>query len=447
MNQNHYEPNPCYDSNSFGFDQFQPSQFPIIHQPIREKTCAELLAEEHEANISTQPFQYSVVHQPPQEEISVEFLQEKRKQINSVQTLLRKFNRISFYEIPKVLSLAWETILEIKHVFEEKHYQPEDILELFRRLHNDVQNIPEELAVYINTPSSDRPTIYYNDDDNEDCTIEITPILSIEEPDNSISMGDEHLDTILKMESDKLIKSSAENLILIPNQFKDFSDSNEDSISIDDDSFSIDDIEYVKASPPDSELISLEVVEIVIPEIKSLKDNPTLYSDFMTKSSSTSLNFLLEETNTFDSSLPESKTFSFDSKEISSGITTTHSDISLLDYEAFYDEHIKEKSSSSTTTHSDFSHYDSFIFDLSINLFPPADRSDFYEFADELAHIISTREKDIKEKGQNQSQNQIKSDRKWKAWESPKSTKVKPNEVEATKSKKSKEMKVEGLKV
>nr|GEY84781.1 hypothetical protein [Tanacetum cinerariifolium] len=30
-----------------------------------------------------------------------------------------------------------------------------------------------------------------------------------------------------------------------------------------------------------------------------------------------------------------------------------------------------------------------FIFDLSINPFPPADRSDFYEFADELAHIIS----------------------------------------------------------
>ncbi|GKF53762.1 hypothetical protein Tco_0160672, partial [Tanacetum coccineum] len=32
-----------------------------------------------------------------------------------------------------------------------------------------------------------------------------------------------------------------------------------------------------------------------------------------------------------------------------------------------------------------------FIFDLSINPFPPADSSDFYheEFADELAHIIS----------------------------------------------------------
>nr|GEY11186.1 hypothetical protein [Tanacetum cinerariifolium] len=199
----------------------------------------------------------------------------------------------------------------------------------------------------------------------------------------------------------------------------DFSDSNEDSTSIDDDSFSINDIEYVEAPPPDSELVSLEVMEIVIPKvggidedtlltikddilrekllninllianIEASKDNPTLYLDFMTKSSSTSLNFILEESNTFDNSLPESKTFCFDSKENSSGSTTTRDDISLLDYKAFYDDHVKEISSGSTTTHSEFSLYHSFIFDLSINQFPPADKSDFYEFADELAHIIS----------------------------------------------------------
>nr|GFC24192.1 hypothetical protein [Tanacetum cinerariifolium] len=50
-------------------------------------------------------------------------------------------------------------------------------------------------------------------------------------------------------------------------------------------------------------------------------------------------------------------------------------------------------SSGSTTTHSDISlsEYDSFIFDLSNDQFPPTDRSDFTheEFADELAHLIS----------------------------------------------------------
>nr|GFC31677.1 hypothetical protein [Tanacetum cinerariifolium] len=90
----------------------------------------------------------------------------------------------------------------------------------------------------------------------------------------------------------------------------------------------------------------------------------------------------------------------FDLEEISSGSTTTHSDIPLSDYEAFYfdDDHIKEISSGSTTTHSDISlsEYDSFIFDLSNDQFPPTDRSDFTheEFADELAHIISPLEYD-----------------------------------------------------
>ncbi|GKA39685.1 hypothetical protein Tco_0732236 [Tanacetum coccineum] len=82
----------------------------------------------------------------------------------------------------------------------------------------------------------------------------------------------------------------------------------------------------------------------------------------------------------------------------SSGSTTTRSDYSFPDYEAFYldDDHVEEKSSGSTTTHADFSQYDSFIFDLSINPCPPADRSDCYheKFAGELAHIISPPEYD-----------------------------------------------------
>ncbi|GJY40684.1 hypothetical protein Tco_0427954 [Tanacetum coccineum] len=153
--------------------------------------------------------------------------------------------------------------------------------------------------------------------------------------------------------------------------------SNNDNSSSDDDSTYGEVIEYVDASSPDCGDLML---------------------DFVTKSSSTSPNFFLEETNTFDNSLPESETFCFNLEEKSSGSTTILSDYSLPDYEAFYldDDHIEEKSSGSTTTHADFSQYDSFIFDLSINPFPPADRSDFYheEFAGELAHIISPSEYD-----------------------------------------------------
>ncbi|GKG49544.1 hypothetical protein Tco_0515996, partial [Tanacetum coccineum] len=76
---------------------------------------------------------------------------------------------------PKVISLAWETISEIERAFEDKQYQPEGILELFHKLHDDVQNIHEELAECINTPNWNRPIVYYDDNDDEDYTIAITP--------------------------------------------------------------------------------------------------------------------------------------------------------------------------------------------------------------------------------------------------------------------------------
>nr|GEY12168.1 hypothetical protein [Tanacetum cinerariifolium] len=151
--------------------------------------------------------------------------------------------------------------------------------------------------------------------------------------------------------------------------------SNDDISSSDDNSLHEENIEYNEASPHNSELVSLEAAEIVIPKIKeiednnlrekllnvhllianieALKDNPTQSSEFLTKSSSTSLNSLLEDTNTFHNSLPKFENFYFDLGEISSGSTTTHSDIYLFEY-------------------------DSFIFDL------PHE-----EFVDELAHIIS----------------------------------------------------------
>ncbi|GJX22481.1 hypothetical protein Tco_0226926 [Tanacetum coccineum] len=56
----------------------------------------------------------------------------------------------------------------------------------------------------------------------------ITPDLPIEEPDNSLSMGDEHLDTILETESDEVIKSSVEILVPIPSESEGISDDTSD---------------------------------------------------------------------------------------------------------------------------------------------------------------------------------------------------------------------------
>nr|GFB97872.1 hypothetical protein [Tanacetum cinerariifolium] len=108
-------------------------------------------------------------------------------------------------------------------------------------------------------------------------------VLSTEESYNSLSMREEHLDTILTTESDEFIKSGVKNLISIP----------------------------------------------------TLNANPTPSSDFKTKSSSTSLNSLLEETNTFDNSLLEFETFFFDVEEISS--VALHYLLSLRNEDTIFD--------------------------------------------------------------------------------------------------------------
>ncbi|GKC26930.1 hypothetical protein Tco_1034224 [Tanacetum coccineum] len=201
--------------------------------------------------------------------------------MKSIQTFLKKFNRISFRETPKVLLLDWDKFFEIKHACREKQHQPEDLQELLHKLLKDLQIIREELADYINTPNWNCPAFY--EDDDEEYTIAITPALPTEEPDNSLSMGDEHLSTILETKSDKLTKSSVKNLVPIPSESEDFSDiesgcdmpvcdnfttfsnslfdADDDFSSSDDESFSDEDVPKEIYSSPlfDEEIISTKI--------------------------------------------------------------------------------------------------------------------------------------------------------------------------------------------
>nr|GEX93535.1 hypothetical protein [Tanacetum cinerariifolium] len=284
-----------YNSNSLGFDQPQPPQSPFIHQPPQELSIQEM------------------------EDLKQQYLDE-----------LKRLSNLEYRDEIKIAELIENfNGMSIKIRKKEKLLQQEQIILL--QSHNK-------------------------------------PVLSIEEPDNSLSMRDEHLDTILATESDEFIKSGVENLIPIPSesegipehmcdvpshynsppldvskdQIEDFSESNNEVSLIDDDSFSLDNIDYVEASPPDSELVSSKVMDIVIPEVGGIDDDILLTikddilrenlggmlllksflnddhsSDFKTKSSFTSLNSLLEETNNFNNSLPELTTFSnvlFDAK-------------------------------------------------------------------------------------------------------------------------------------
>ncbi|GJU65206.1 hypothetical protein Tco_1247041 [Tanacetum coccineum] len=341
MNEDYYhEQNSCYDPNSFGFDQFQPPQYTVNHPIFNAQN--ELLNSQNEL-IEQMTSICDMVGQYLQKK-------EEEKRITEDQAAKDRY---------------WKILICYDDDNDEESSIPlKDII---------ISGLPPCVA--------------------------ITPVLLTEEPVDSLIMGDEHLSTILETESDEVIKSSVENLVPILSEsegisdgvcdvplcdnptpleaFKEHSeivvDSNADSSSSDDDSPYCEDIDYVDASPPDAEIVNLEVVEIVISEVGGIDTDILLtIKDDILREKLLNVNLLIAKIE----ALNDNPTPSFD-------------------YEAFYfdDDHIEEKSSGSTTTHSDISlsKYDSSMFDLSNDSFPSADRSDFYheEFADELAHIIS----------------------------------------------------------
>ncbi|GJV21008.1 hypothetical protein Tco_1370028 [Tanacetum coccineum] len=208
-------------------------------------------------------------------------------------------------------------------------------------------------------------TICYDDD--EDYTIAITPS-SVEElvliPSESEGISDGVCDVPL-CDNPTPLKAFKDHSEIVVN-------SNDDDTSSDDDDF--EDIEYVEASPPDLEIVSLEEVNDVdqekeefdlenilqiqdvilrerllninhlIANIESLNDNftpncvlksPSLFpipdSNSFFEKSDTSLSYS-------DNSLPEFESFSDHTEETSSGSTTTHANNSLPEYDSFHFE-------------------------------------------------------------------------------------------------------------
>nr|GEX44327.1 hypothetical protein [Tanacetum cinerariifolium] len=184
----------------------------------------------------------------------------------------------------------------------------------------------------------------------------VAPILSTKEPENSLSMGYEHLSITPEMESDEVTESNAENLLPIlsecevtledkrecdelicensstidiyDNHSKILFDSNNDDLSSDDESF--EDIEYVDASVPDPAIVSVEEENLLsitrlISNIESLNDNST--PDRV-------LNSFESDNSLLDNFSPEFKTFCDHSEETRSG-NTTHANYSLLEYDSF----------------------------------------------------------------------------------------------------------------
>ncbi|GJV94932.1 hypothetical protein Tco_1546509 [Tanacetum coccineum] len=138
-NQNYFKSNPCYNPNSYGFDQ--PTQTSIDHQPPKEMSVRELL------------------------------LQEK---------------------LHKALQAVYEKL-------------------------NQQEQAANESTIPLNEITSQIPP-----------SITITPVLPTMEPEDSLIMGDENLSTIPEKESDEFIKSSVEDLVPIPRESEDTTDSDKE---------------------------------------------------------------------------------------------------------------------------------------------------------------------------------------------------------------------------
>nr|GEU37292.1 hypothetical protein [Tanacetum cinerariifolium] len=256
MNQNNFEP------NHFGFDQ--PPQYTIDHQPpiMQEDLNQKLICDEFMTKLRNELFK-------AMQSMFEEFCQ--REQAANLRTDTsepsRRFNFICYDD-------------------------DDDDAERTIPLRDIISQLPPSIVITTSPP--------------------VLP--TFKDPEDSLIMGNEDLSTIPEKESDEIIKSSVEDLDLIP-------------------------CESGNPTPSSDS------------EVQSLSPSPILYEDS---------DPLLEDTNIllsyFDNSLPEYETFSFDNEEKSSGSTTTQSDYSLSDYEAFYldDDHIEEKSNGSTTTHYDF---------------------------------------------------------------------------------------------
>ncbi|GJY04107.1 hypothetical protein Tco_0370047 [Tanacetum coccineum] len=258
-----YEKEPSYNQNFS--DNYYPQNSPSIPQQYpHESFQCQLMNQnhfEHNSNYSgfDQPPQYSIDHQ--------ENLNQQR--ISDVHVRWDKIEG-SQNELLKMMQSFCEMVIQQKQAAnidqsppQEMNYRNEKIDIRYRReceiMIDELTGKFNGLSIEINkkkklrqleqaanlstytTEPSRRFNSFYDDDDYEESiiplndiisqippSIVITPVLPTMEPEDSLSMGDEHLSTILEKESDEFIKSSVEDLVPIPSESEDTSESYSD---------------------------------------------------------------------------------------------------------------------------------------------------------------------------------------------------------------------------
>ncbi|GJT48172.1 hypothetical protein Tco_0974329 [Tanacetum coccineum] len=242
-------------------------------------------------------------------------LQARENLMETIQAFLKEYDHIPPEEKCMALLLAEERFLKIKQAVEEEHNQPEVMQELLLKLMNDLQilNGIQPKQAEQEEPVAQSFLLNWNfpmADDDEYTIIykkpkAMTTDLPTEEPDNSLCMGDEHLNTIPETE-----KSSVENLVPI-----------------------------LKDEILREKLLN---VNLLIDKIKALNLTPS--TPFVLEYPSSSLipfvdsDFLIEEIDTFlilEDSIPPSIKSDFDSEDDIVFLDNLLNDVRIPEYEHF----------------------------------------------------------------------------------------------------------------
>ncbi|GJX98678.1 hypothetical protein Tco_0355697 [Tanacetum coccineum] len=203
--ENYSELNPCNDSNSYGFDQ--PPQNPIDQSPLQEMSIQDM------------------------EDLKQHYLDEMLSLSNQIQIKDYRNEKIDIHFRRECESM----IDEIKGKFNGMS------IEINKK--KELQHL-EQVANLSTYPSQRFKSFCYDDYDYEESTIPlneilsqiplsiaIIPVLPTLELEDSLIMGNEELSTILEKGSDEFIKSSVEDLVPIPSESKDSSESEDDEPS------------------------------------------------------------------------------------------------------------------------------------------------------------------------------------------------------------------------
>nr|GEU42099.1 hypothetical protein [Tanacetum cinerariifolium] len=391
----------------FGADQIQNPQYPDIHPLSQENplTNDEFKAYTNANDANMNDLQFKLDNfQKNQQDFQKKFEQMQDDLLNQIRNFMKNLHdglSIPPPGVEKEHEVIKDTELlsteDIQPLLVQEPLQDSDIHQLIEECstkifeEQEVKNIVEQPAGHGNRSIQSlqnfrvvhKSSISLNTSQISSIHA-IAPILLTKESEHLLSMGYEHLSITPEMESAEVTESNAENLLPIPSEcevtledkrecdepisenipvcdnFDTFFDSKiDDDISVYNDDF--EDIEYVKASIFDPEIVNIEeengvevenvvqqeeeeidledisqIQDVVLREkllsiirlicnIESLNDNST--ADHV-------LNYFESDNSVLDNFSPEFETFCNHSEETRSG-NTTHANYSLPEYDSF----------------------------------------------------------------------------------------------------------------